>query len=55
MCQAGIILDTLERHVEQFGYTVPLDLGAKGRFVTKLTVFIFVLILLSIAARLVVM
>jgi FAD/FMN-containing dehydrogenase len=31
VCQAGIVLDTLEKHVEKFGYTIPLDLGAKGR------------------------
>lgn len=32
VCESGIILDTLEKHVEKFGYTIPLDLGAKGRY-----------------------
>lgn len=31
VCEAGIVLDSLEKHVEKFGYTIPLDLGAKGR------------------------
>lgn len=29
-CQAGCILEALDQHVAQFGYIVPLDLGAKG-------------------------
>ncbi|KAF0727352.1 hypothetical protein Ae201684_014611 [Aphanomyces euteiches] len=30
VCQAGCILENLDRHVESFGYMMPLDLGAKG-------------------------
>lgn len=30
VCQAGCILQTLEEHVSQRGYIMPLDLGAKG-------------------------
>ena len=29
-CEAGCILETLENEVETHGYTMPLDLGAKG-------------------------
>lgn len=29
-CEAGCILETLEHHVNQYSYTMPLDLGAKG-------------------------
>eukprot|EP00347_Sterkiella_histriomuscorum_P002176 403369172 len=29
-CQSGCILETLQQHVKQFGYLMPLDLGAKG-------------------------
>lgn len=30
VCQAGCVLQTLEEHVAQHGFTLPLDLGAKG-------------------------
>lgn len=30
-CQAGVVLGALETYLEPKGYTVPLDLGAKGR------------------------
>ena len=29
-CQAGCILENLDKHVEQHGLMMPLDLGAKG-------------------------
>jgi FAD/FMN-containing dehydrogenase len=29
-CEAGCVLESLEKHVNQFSYTMPLDLGAKG-------------------------
>ncbi|KIJ53409.1 hypothetical protein M422DRAFT_222738 [Sphaerobolus stellatus SS14] len=29
-CDAGVILESLDNYVAEFGYTVPLDLGAKG-------------------------
>ena len=29
-CQAGCILENLESYVNEKGYTVPVDLGAKG-------------------------
>lgn len=30
MCQAGCILEELSRYVEERGFIMPLDLGAKG-------------------------
>ncbi len=30
VCQAGCILEALDNHVSDLGYTMPLDLGAKG-------------------------
>lgn len=30
-CQAGVVLGNLESFLHPKGYTVPLDLGAKGR------------------------
>ena len=30
VCQAGCILEALDGYVEERGYTMPLDLGAKG-------------------------
>ena len=30
MCEAGCILEELDRHVGAHGFTMPLDLGAKG-------------------------
>ncbi len=30
VCEAGCVLQTLEEHVAQHGFTLPLDLGAKG-------------------------
>lgn len=30
-CQAGVVLANLESYVNERGYTIPLDLGAKGR------------------------
>ena len=30
MCEAGCILEHLDRHVGEQGFTMPLDLGAKG-------------------------
>jgi len=29
--ESGVILQTLDEHLAGYGYTVPLDLGAKGR------------------------
>ena len=29
-CDAGVVLETLDRHVGEQGFAVPLDLGAKG-------------------------
>ncbi|RYH11899.1 FAD-binding oxidoreductase [archaeon] len=29
-CEAGCVLETLNTHVSSYGYTIPLDLGAKG-------------------------
>ncbi|XP_018022427.1 D-2-hydroxyglutarate dehydrogenase, mitochondrial [Hyalella azteca] len=30
VCQAGCVLETIDQHLEQFGFMMPLDLGAKG-------------------------
>ena len=30
VCQAGCVLEDLSRHVEERGFVMPLDLGAKG-------------------------
>lgn len=30
MCESGCILEELDRHVGAHGFTMPLDLGAKG-------------------------
>lgn len=30
MCQAGCVLEELSRYVEERGFVMPLDLGAKG-------------------------
>ncbi len=30
-CEAGVILQQLETYLEERGYTVPVDLGAKGK------------------------
>ena len=30
-CDAGVILESLDNYLAELGYTVPLDLGAKGR------------------------
>ena len=30
VCQAGCILENLNAYVAEYGYTMPLDLGAKG-------------------------
>lgn len=30
-CDAGIILENLDNYLAEYNYTVPLDLGAKGR------------------------
>ena len=29
-CEAGAVLQTMQEYVEERGYTMPLDLGAKG-------------------------
>ena len=29
-CEAGCVLEQLDRHVGEQGHTMPLDLGAKG-------------------------
>jgi FAD/FMN-containing dehydrogenase len=31
VCQAGCVLQTLDEYLEEKGFTMPLDLGAKGR------------------------
>jgi D-2-hydroxyglutarate dehydrogenase len=31
VCQAGVILENLDRYLLEKGFTVPLDLAAKGR------------------------
>ena len=33
MCQAGCILESLDKLVEEKGFIMPLDLGAKGRYI----------------------
>lgn len=30
VCQAGCVLESLMKHVESYGYMMPLDLGSKG-------------------------
>lgn len=30
VCEAGCVLETLDRHLAKSGFTMPLDLGAKG-------------------------
>lgn len=30
-CDAGVVLENLDNYLADFNYTVPLDLGAKGR------------------------
>lgn len=30
VCEAGCVLEVLEKHAEQYGLMMPLDLGAKG-------------------------
>ena len=32
VCEAGCILETLETYCNSKGFTMPLDLGAKGRY-----------------------
>ncbi len=32
MCQAGVVLEKLEQYLNDKGFVVPLDLGAKGRY-----------------------
>lgn len=32
VCQAGVILSNLDSYLMERGHTVPLDLGAKGRY-----------------------
>ena len=32
VCEAGCILESLEHYVNDYGFTMPIDLGAKGRF-----------------------
>lgn len=34
--QAGVVLGTLDSFLEEQGYTVPLDLGAKGRYFSSM-------------------
>ena len=29
-CEAGVVLDDLDGYLSNYGYRVPLDLGAKG-------------------------
>ena len=36
VCQAGCILESLDNKMEERGFIMPLDLGAKGRFVVLL-------------------
>jgi D-2-hydroxyglutarate dehydrogenase len=31
VAEAGCILENLYNHLDQYGYIMPLDLGAKGR------------------------
>lgn len=38
VCQAGCILESLDNKMEERGFIMPLDLGAKGRFVVRPTV-----------------
>lgn len=33
VCDAGCILEVLDNHLAERGYIMPLDLGAKGRYV----------------------
>ena len=37
VCQAGCILESLDSKMEERGFIMPLDLGAKGRFVVLLS------------------
>lgn len=39
-CQAGCILEDLDNYLNTRGYMVPLDLGAKGRSVHSMTIYI---------------
>lgn len=32
VCDAGSILEVLDKYLEERGYIMPLDLGAKGRY-----------------------
>jgi (R)-2-hydroxyglutarate---pyruvate transhydrogenase len=32
-CDAGVVLEDLDNYLGERGYTVPLDLAAKGRYV----------------------
>jgi hypothetical protein len=34
-CQAGVVLEHLGDYLAEQGFTVPLDLGAKGRYVSE--------------------
>lgn len=40
-CDAGVILEVLDNYLANNGYTVPLDLGAKGRYVFDLCLSIY--------------
>lgn len=41
ICQAGVILGKLDAYLAERGFTVPLDLGAKGRQILLLFPFFF--------------
>jgi FAD/FMN-containing dehydrogenase len=38
-CQAGCILEDLNNYLNTRGYMIPLDLGAKGRLVHSMTLY----------------
>ena len=37
MCDAGCILEVLDNYLAERGYIMPLDLGAKGRYDTRVS------------------
>ncbi|KAG0286822.1 hypothetical protein BGZ98_004940, partial [Dissophora globulifera] len=39
VCDAGSILEVLDKYLEERGYIMPLDLGAKGRHVLRTFIF----------------
>ena len=41
MCQSGVVLEQLDNYLEDYGLMVPLDLGAKGRYIFSDSLYLF--------------